>query len=148
MKLRDQVRARVIMAAQAEAQRRGDRRLGTEHLLLGVLHEPEAVEALGVDLAAARAALHELDRQALAAVGLDVGDFLPTTVPAETKRPPLTTGARATLLKAIKPEGKVRHPEARHFVLALLACQRPDPAADLLARLDVDTEAVRARLRP
>lgn len=148
MKLKDQVRARVIMAAQAEAQRRGDRRLGTEHLLLGLLHEPEAVRVLGVDLDAARTALNDLDRQALAAVGLDVGDFLPTTSPAKTPRPPLTSGAQAALLRAIKPGGKVGHPEARHFVLALLECRRPDPAADLLTNLRVDAQAVRDRLRP
>jgi len=148
VKLTKQVRARVIMAAQAEAQRRGDRRLGTEHLLLGVLHEREATEALGVDLLTARAALDALDRAALAAVGLDVGDFLPATSPAATKRPPLTTAARAALLRAIKPAGKVSHPDAKQFVLALLACQRPDPAADLLLQLNVDVVAVRDRLRP
>lgn len=142
------VRARVIMAAQAEAQRRGDRRLSTEHLLLGVLHEPEAVAALGVDLAAARAGLDGLDRQALAAIGVNTGEFSPAAVPAATKRPPLTTAARATLLRAIKPGPRVRavHPTAGQFVLALLANDRPDPAADLLAHLGVDTAAVRARL--
>lgn len=143
-----QVRARVIMAAQAEAQRRGDRRLSTEHLLLGVLHEADAAEALGVDLPTARAALNALDHQALAAIGVDVGGFLPATWPAPTKRPPLTTAARAALLRAIKPGGKVGHPSAKHFVLALLACEQPDPAADLLAQLGVDVSAVRDRLRP
>jgi hypothetical protein len=142
------VRARVIMAAQAEAQRRGDRRLSTEHLLLGVLHEQEAVTALGVDLGTAREGLDALDRAALVAIGIDTGDFSPSTVPAATKRPPLTTAARATLLRAIKPtpRGKAVHPTAEQFVLALLACARPDPAADLLAHLGVDTDAVRTRL--
>lgn len=142
------VRAGVIMAAQAEAQRRGDRRLSTEHLLLGVLHQPEAVAALGVDLSAAREGLDSLDRAALAAIGINTGDFSPTAIPAATKRPPLTTAARATLLRAIKPAPRVKanHPTAREFVLALLANDRPDPAADLLAHLGVDPAAVRARL--
>jgi hypothetical protein len=136
------------MAAMAEAQRRGDRRLSTEHLLLGVLHEPEAVSALGVDVAAARAGLDALDRAALAAIGINTGEFHPTAVPAATKRPPLTTAARATLLRAVKPtpKSKAVHPTAEQFVLAVLANERPDPAADLLAHLGVDVEAVRARL--
>ncbi|MFI6098383.1 Clp protease N-terminal domain-containing protein [Lentzea sp. NPDC051213] len=142
------VRARVIVAAQAEAQRRGDRRLSTEHLLLGLLHEPAAVEVLGVDVVAARAGLDSLDRAALAAIGINTGDFHPTVVPAATKRPPLTTAARATVFRALKPtpRAKASHPTAEQFVLALLANDRPDPAADLLAHLGVDTEAVRARL--
>jgi ATP-dependent Clp protease ATP-binding subunit ClpA len=143
-----QVRTRVIMAAQAEAQRRGDRRLSTEHLLLGLLHEPAAVTALGVDLATARAGLEDLDRAALTAIGIDTGEFAATVVPAPTKRPPLTTAARATLLRAIRPtpRSKAVHPTAEQFVLALLANDRPDPAAELLAHLGVDTAAVRARL--
>lgn len=141
-----QVRARVIMAAQAEAQRRGDRRLSTEHLLLGVLHEPDAVTALGVDLPTARAGLDSLDRAALAAIGINTGEFAAAVVPAATKRPPLTSAARATLLRAIKHSGKVHHPTAEEFVLALLANDQPDPAVDLLAHLGVDADAVRTRL--
>ncbi|MFS8100464.1 Clp protease N-terminal domain-containing protein [Lentzea alba] len=145
--LAKQVRTRVIMAAQAEAQRRGDRRLSTEHLLLGVLHEPPAVAALGIDLDAARAGLDALDRAALSAIGINT-DFQPGTVPAATKRPPLTTAARATLLRAIRPapRSKVNHPTAEQFVLAILANDRPDPAADLLAHLGVEVDAVRSRL--
>lgn len=150
MQLAKQVRARVVVAAQAEAQRRGDRRLSTEHLLLGVLHEPEAVEALGVDLPSARAALDAMDRAALAAVGVDVGDFVPMVSPAATKRPPLTTAARAALFRAVKPSprGKAVHPTASQMLLAVLVCERPDPAADLLAELGVDVPALVERLRP
>ncbi|NEA46962.1 Clp protease N-terminal domain-containing protein, partial [Streptomyces sp. SID10815] len=39
-----------VTSAVDEAALRGDRRIGTEHLLLGVLHEPGAVRALGADL--------------------------------------------------------------------------------------------------
>ncbi|NKE57790.1 hypothetical protein FXN61_13470 [Lentzea sp. PSKA42] len=143
-----QVRARVIMAAQAEAQRRGDRRLSTEHLLLGLLHEPAAVTVLGVRPARARRRPRRPRRAALAAIGINTGEFAATVVPAATKRPPLTTAARATLLRAVKPapRAKAVHPTAEQFVLALLANNRPDPAADLLAHLGVDTDAVRGRL--
>ncbi|MEV5500564.1 Clp protease N-terminal domain-containing protein [Nonomuraea fuscirosea] len=53
--------------APAEARRRGDRRVGTEHLLRGVLHEAEAAQALGADVESARSALAVLDDAALAA---------------------------------------------------------------------------------
>ncbi|MEU9387669.1 Clp protease N-terminal domain-containing protein [Streptomyces sp. NPDC048279] len=36
-----------VAAALEETTLRGDRRIGTEHLLLGVLHDPGAVRALG-----------------------------------------------------------------------------------------------------
>ena len=47
---------KVLACAAQEARRRGDRRLGTDHLLLGLLCDPDssAAAALGVDLAAAR----------------------------------------------------------------------------------------------
>ncbi|MFD0885532.1 Clp protease N-terminal domain-containing protein, partial [Streptosporangium algeriense] len=41
----------VIKAAAEEARQRGDRRIGTEHLLLGLVHDPSSLSAraLGVD---------------------------------------------------------------------------------------------------
>ncbi|TCO59572.1 Clp protease N-terminal domain-containing protein [Actinocrispum wychmicini] len=148
--LSNSVRTRVVLAAMAEARRRGDRRLGTEHLLLGLLHERDsaAIQALGVDLDAARTGLDALDRAALVAIGIDVGDLPFTGHIASGKRPPLTSAARAVLLHAIKPtpRSKARHPTAEHLLLALLAGHQPDPAADLLAQLDIDLDAVRNRL--
>jgi hypothetical protein len=73
----------LIMAANDEARRRGDRRLGTDHLVLGLLHERDsaASRALGVDLAAARAISEALDLSALRAVGIKV-DALGEGAPA------------------------------------------------------------------
>ena len=53
----------VLTSAAEEARRRGDRRVGTEHLLLGLLHEPDskAARALGVSLEDARLASDALD---------------------------------------------------------------------------------------
>jgi ATP-dependent Clp protease ATP-binding subunit ClpA len=144
------VRARVVTAAMAEARRRGDRRLGTEHLLLGLLgeHDSAAVQALGIDLTTAHAALDALDRAALAAIGIDTEHFQPAGLVASGKRPPLTSAARAVLLRAIKPSPRTkgRHPTAEHLLLSLLACQRPDPTAELLAHLGIDPDTVRNRL--
>ncbi|MFG6202546.1 Clp protease N-terminal domain-containing protein [Nonomuraea sp. JJY05] len=138
----------IVKAAFEEARQRGDRRMGTEHLLLGVLHDADLARALGVDVAGARAALDELDRAALRMLGLEVGDL--PRVPR--KHPPvpgtaLTSSARATINQAIKGTTmKTRAAEApRQLVLALLAQGRPDPVAGLIDHLRIDRAAVRSR---
>ncbi|GHB51656.1 hypothetical protein GCM10010347_21830 [Streptomyces cirratus] len=139
-----------VTCALEEARLRGDRRIGTEHLLLGLLHEPgsPAVRCLGVGLDDARAALEGLDRSALAAIGIDVQGIERPPVPASRKRTPFTSGARSVLPRALvevrKTGGRRLGPE--HLLLALLACERPDPAAELMEHLGVDRPAVRERL--
>ncbi|MCK2221011.1 hypothetical protein MF672_045490 [Actinomadura sp. ATCC 31491] len=139
----------VVKSALEEARQRGDRRLGTEHLLLGLLHHPESARALGVGVEGARAALDDLDREALGMLGLDVGD-VPRT---PRKHPPvpgtaLTSSARAVINRAIKQTtARTRSAAApREIALALLAQGRPDPVAQLVDRLGIDRAAVRARL--
>jgi ATP-dependent Clp protease ATP-binding subunit ClpA len=144
-------RRAVLTSAAGETQRRGDRRIGTEHLLLGVLHDPgsEVAQALGVDLGCAPAASAALDRDALAAVGVDVEHLGPlSNVDGPHRRPPLTSGARAVLQRSLHEarSARSRSIETRHLLLALLARERPDPAAELLAALRVDPAAVRERL--
>ncbi|MFF2252294.1 Clp protease N-terminal domain-containing protein [Streptomyces sp. NPDC058142] len=138
-----------VTSALSEATLRGDRRIGTEHLLLGVLHEPSSVQVLGVDLETARAALDALDRSALAAVGIDIQGIERPPIPASRKRTPFTSGARAVLPRALSETRKARRrritPE--HLLLALLDCEQPDPAAELLAQLGIDRAAVRDRVR-
>lgn len=141
----------VLTSATAEARRRGDRRLGTDHLLLGLLHDEgsPAAKALGVAVADARAASDALDRAALAAVGIQI-DTLGEGSPASFGRrfPPLTSGARAVFKRAIDEARPFRggRIDATHFLLALLSLRRPDPAAELLDALGVDPAAVRKRL--
>ncbi|MGC1215240.1 MAG: Clp protease N-terminal domain-containing protein [Micromonospora sp.] len=145
--------ARVAVgAALEEARHRGDRRIGTEHLLLGVLHahELDSLAELGVDLTRARAALESLDRAALAAVGVDVAGVERAPVPLSRKRTPFTSAARTTLRRTV---GVVRHQGGRrirptHLLLALLECDPPDPAAEVFRELGVDRSAVRAHLQP
>jgi ATP-dependent Clp protease ATP-binding subunit ClpA len=131
-------RTSILAAAAQEAQHRGDRRVGTEHLLLGLLHGPDALaaETLGVDLASARAASTDLDRTALRAIGVDVGGFGSVSVGRARRRPPLTSGARDVL----------RRIGTRHLLLALLSREAPDPAAQLLSALGVDRDGARRRL--
>jgi ATP-dependent Clp protease ATP-binding subunit ClpA len=141
----------LLRDAGAEVARRGERRLGTDHLLLALLHDPDssAAEALGVTLAEARAAADGLDLAALAAIGLAVGpNDLTAPLTMGRRLPPLTSGAREVLKQALdtaKPRATGRF-EPAPVLLALLARRRPDPAADVLHALGVDPVVVRARL--
>jgi ATP-dependent Clp protease ATP-binding subunit ClpA len=145
------VRTVVLTSATEEARRRGDRRLGTDHLLLGLLHDADspATRALGVDLAAARAASDALDLAALAAVGVNVARLGDPPQPVRARgRLSLTSGARAVFVHAVEDarRGRTQSIDARHFLLALLDRERPDPAAELLEALGVDRSQVRRRL--
>jgi ATP-dependent Clp protease ATP-binding subunit ClpA len=142
----------VLTSAAEEARRRGDRRLGTDHILLGLLAAADspAARALGLSLAEARAASDALDLAALAAVGIEV-EFLGEGARATPGRrmPPLTSGSRAVVKRAIeeaRPYKSRRTIETGHLLLALLVLERPDPAAELLHALGVDPVAVRKRL--
>jgi hypothetical protein len=148
--------------AREEARRRGDRRVGTEHLVLGLLREPHLGRALGVDLGAAREALDLMDRDALAAVGIDralgappvpapepaLGGGRPSLKTVMTDRLPMTPVAKRVLEESGK--GRHRRPAdgwSTHAVLAaLLRLEAPDPGAALLDALDVDRAALSRRL--
>lgn len=139
----------VVTAARDEALRRGDKRIGTEHLLLGLLREFDSVSTglLRVDLDAAHAALHELDRDALSAVGIDVRELALRPAPAR-RTPPMTSAAAATLQRAGEEAStrRVRDVGTEHLLRALLTRPRPDAAAELLDALGVDRAEVARRL--
>jgi ATP-dependent Clp protease ATP-binding subunit ClpA len=139
-----------VHGASEEAQLRGDPRIGTEHLLLGLLRDAGAGPAgiLGVDLAAARTALHSLDVQALQAFGVDPEGFAPLAVVRRKRHRALTSRAKAALQRTVVDAARTgsRRAEPVHLLAALLAGSRPDPALDVLDRLGIDADAVRARL--
>jgi ATP-dependent Clp protease ATP-binding subunit ClpA len=160
-----------VSAAVEEAGRRGDPRVGTEHLLLGLLHDAEspASRAMGVDLDGARHALDAMDSAALAAVGLDVKADVSADVNADPVaepdpgaddsdknlararsygRRPFTRGAGAALRRTLAEAQarSTRRLEPTHLLLALLDGGPRDPATALLARLGIDPSAVRSRL--
>ena len=145
--------------ARDEARRRGDRKIGTEHLLLGLLREPAVAGALGLDIEIARARLEALDRDALAAVG--IGGALdappipvreavlpprPTLASVLRDRMPMTPGAKTALRDASKDMRRGRRITASQVMLAFLNLAAPDPAAELIDALGVDRGAARARL--
>lgn len=146
--------------AREEARRRGDRKVGTEHLVLGLLHEPALAHELDTDVPSARAALEQLDREALAAVGIGPALDAPP-VPAHMfdgpPRPTIkavlqdrlggfTPAAKTALQQAAKGMRRGRKIPPERVLLALLALEPPDPAAGLFAALGADRAAVRARL--
>ncbi len=146
-----------VAAAQQEAARIGDRRAGTDLLLLGLLRNHDIEETLQVSLASARAQLAALDNAALAAVGLpeviDVGAYVGKPIPDRPSfrslmqpRIRLTPAAKATLKEAARPMRRGKKITQQRVLLALLENKEPDPAATLLSALNVDRVRVREHL--
>ncbi|WP_405580734.1 Clp protease N-terminal domain-containing protein [Streptomyces sp. NBC_01190] len=144
----------VLELARQEADRRGDRRIGTDHLLLALLHDRAAppARALGVTLDDGRAALDDMDRAALAALGIHFEGPLTLSRDGssrEHRRMTLNSAARTALVGAktiAQGERRGRRIEASHLLLSLLTARHPDPAADLLAALGLRGPEVRERL--
>ncbi len=132
--------------ARDEAIRRGDRTIGTEHLVLALLIDPAspAAKALGCDLGSARRALDSLDDQALSAIGIQPGITAGPVAVRATGRLRLTPAAKASIT-GIRDARKDRGAGLGIVLNALLDLPRPDPAAELLAALGVDADAARAR---
>lgn len=137
----------VYREASAEAKRRGDRRVSTEHIALAMLVDPdsETARALGVSLESARAALETLDREALTSVGIDVIANPPPISGRMGERLRLTPAGRAVF--GLRREAAGERLGVKEIVFALLERERPDPAAELLHAIGVDRTQVRNRLR-
>jgi hypothetical protein len=145
----------IYLQAGEEARRRGDRRTGTDHLLLALFEDPSIEAVLGVSLQQAREALESLDREALGALGLGAGaDAPPLPMRAVPKKPRIrdiakkdrirmTPAAKKALEDAYKPKGHRKLQVTGPEVLAqILTLQPPDPAAVLLGALGVNTSEV------
>ncbi|MFJ3957679.1 Clp protease N-terminal domain-containing protein [Arthrobacter sp. NPDC090010] len=131
-----QSREAVVFALE-EAGRRGDRKVGTEHLLFGTLHDPEAAQLAGVGPSDVRRVEEELDREALSAVGVEVDEFGPLAPAAGAARLPFTPGAKAVLRRALGHAAgeKSRTIDARHLLAALRECEKDEAAAVVLEKL-------------
>jgi hypothetical protein len=148
----------IYLRASEEAHRRGDRRTGTEHILLALLEDPSTEVALGVRLQEARQVLDSLDRDALGALGLGSGADAPAlpmrAVPkkprmrdiAQRDRLRMTPAAKKALEQASKPNRRRLYVTAPQVLAQVLTLQPPDPAAVLLGALGVNTSEVRRRL--
>ena len=148
----------LYLRAGEEARRRGDRRTGTDHLLLALLEDPSTEAVLGVSLQQARQALESLDHEALGALGMGSGtDAPPLPMRAVPKKPTIravmkkdrlrmTPAAKKVLEEAVKPNRRKTQVTAQQVVAQILTLQPPDPAAVLLGALGVNTPEVRRRL--
>lgn len=134
--------------AKDEAALSGDRRIGADHLLIALLHDPLVATALNTSAHDARHAFAELDRRALAAVGVDLSDIEPGASASLNRHTPFTTGAKQTLSRAVRTATieKARVIASRHLALALLDRHQPDPVGELLDALNVDRSAARELL--
>ena len=148
----------IYLRASEEARRRGDRRTGTDHILLALLEDPSAEGVLGASLQQARQALESLDHEALGALGLESGtDAPPLPMRAVPKKPklrdvakkgrfPMTPAAKKVIEEASKPNRRRLYVTAPQVLAQILTLQPPDPAAVLLGALGVNTSEVRRRL--
>ena len=146
--------------AREEARRRGDRRVGTEHLILALLREPIPAQALGCELQTARDALDAMDHDALATVGIDAAfNAPPIPIDEPIKRSAMTTlkavlrdhlpgtpPAKTALEGSNKKIRRSHHTFPQQLLLTVLELKPPDPAAELIAALGVDRAAARQRL--
>jgi hypothetical protein len=147
----------ICLQAGEEARSRGDRRTGTDHILLALLEDPSIEVVLGVSLQQARQALESLDHEALGALGLGSGtDAPPLPMRAVPKKPTIravlkdrlrmTPAAKKVLEEAVKPMRRKTQVTAQQVLAQILTLQPPDPAAVLLGALGVNTSEVRRRL--
>jgi Clp amino terminal domain, pathogenicity island component len=132
--------------ARDEAVRRGDRSIGTEHLVLALLVDPlsPAARAIGRDIGAARSALDALDREALSAIGVEPG-IATGTVAVRTHGKLRLTPAAKSIFTKIPDARRNRAAGLGKVFNALLDLRRPDPAAELLALLGVDVPEAREK---
>ena len=148
----------IYLRAGEEARRRGDRRIGTDHVLLALFEDPRIEVVLSVSLQQARHALESLDREALGALGLGSGtDAPPLPMRAVPKKPRLrdvmkkdrlrmTPAAKKVLEEASKPNRRRLQVTAQQVLAQILTLQPPDPATVLLGALGVNTSEVRRRV--
>ena len=148
----------IYLQAGEEARRRGDRRTGTDHLLLALFEDPSIEAVLGVSLQQAREALESLVHEALGALGLGSGTDAPAlpmrAVPkkprirdvAKKDRLRITPVAKKVLEEAVKPNRRKTQVTAQQVLARILTLQPPDPAAVLLGALSVNTPEVRSQL--
>ena len=135
-----------VTSAVKEARMRGDRRICTDHLFIGMLHDQEIVDALGVTLQHARDVDADLDSSALRAIGLNLSGATSTwSTPPKMLRTPFSTGAKNVMKSALATAATShsRTIKVHHIAFALLGLKAPDPAAVLAAELGINpTEAI------
>ncbi|MDA8075713.1 MAG: NDP-hexose 4-ketoreductase, partial [Actinomycetota bacterium] len=129
---------RVLGLAQEEARLLGHSFIGTEHILLGLLHEGEgiaakALESLGITLTAAREKVEEI-------VGVAAGN-------TPSGSPPFTPRAKKVLELSLREALQLGHSfiGTEHMLLGLVR-EGEGVAAQVLQSLGADLGRVRQRV--
>ena len=148
----------ICLRASEEARRRGDRRIGTDHILLALFEDPSIEVVLGVNLQQVRQVLDTLDNEAMAALGLESdADAPPLVMHAVPQKPRfrdvakkdrlrMAPTAKKVLEEASKPNRRRLYVTAQQILAQILTLQPPDPAAVLVGALGVNASEIRSRL--
>jgi ATP-dependent Clp protease ATP-binding subunit ClpC len=130
---------RVVVEAQHEARKLGHNYIGTEHLLLGLIHEgnglaAKALESLGISAAALREQVE---------VVVDTGD----APRSSSGHIPFTPRAKQVLRLALAEAQRLGHNYigTEHLLLALIE-EHDGVAGQVLAAAGADAERVRAEV--
>jgi ATP-dependent Clp protease ATP-binding subunit ClpA len=128
---------RVVVLAQEEARRRNHDHIGTEHLLLGLIHEGEgvavrALESLEISPAAVRYQVEEMIGQGQQAPSGPI---------------PFTPRAKKALELSLRESRRLRdgHIGTGHILLGLIS-EGEGAAAQVLVKLGADLDRVRTRV--
>jgi ATP-dependent Clp protease ATP-binding subunit ClpC len=128
---------RVVVLAQEEARLLNHNYIGTEHILLGLIHEGEgvaakALESLGISLEAVRAQVEEIIGQGQS---------------APTGHIPFTPRAKKVLELSLRESQQLRHGNigTEHILLGLLR-EGEGVAAQVLVKLGADLPRVRQQV--
>src|ERR1022692_2220856 len=148
----------ICLRASEEARRRGDRRTGTDHVLLALLEDPSIEVVLGVSLQQARQAHESLDHEALGSLGMVSGtDAPPLPMRAVPKKPTIRDiakkdrlrmkpAAKKALEASVKPNRRKTQVTAQRVLAQILTRQPLDRGGVRLGALGGDTPEVRRRL--
>jgi ATP-dependent Clp protease ATP-binding subunit ClpA len=141
---------KTVTTAVQEAEKRGDTRIGTEHLLLGACRAG-VLDEFGVDEETVRGVLKRLDTEALASVGVDAGEF--SDGPDVRRRVrqrhiPFTGSGKQVLVQALVEAKAVgsRRIESGHIALAITRLPDHDRAIRVLSGAGANPNDVRQAL--
>lgn len=151
----------IVVTAMAEAETRGDSRVGTEHLLIAVAgvsfpFDRSLLGPLDVGPAGIREQLDRIDSESLAAVGVDPELLDPALralsggAPTRSRRhTPFTNGAKAILVGSLRETIRQggRRIGTEHVLLALLAVPRGDLTEKVFAGLGADPVEIRTGIQ-
>jgi ATP-dependent Clp protease ATP-binding subunit ClpA len=140
----------VVSAAVEEAERSGDSRIGTEHLLLGVCRTG-VLARMGVDAETASRELKRLDSDALASVGVELGEVSDgpgSRARSRSRHRPFTGAGKQALSQALDEAKAVgsRQIGPEHIALALTRLPDHDRAARVLRGAGVNPTDLRKAL--